>query len=87
MRHIVSQVMPCTTIIIRHLAPGVSIVADDVEAVLSHCATTPLRCSKKPIAISGEARLISTLPRCAHLVSLPDAPSQQIRPCDLEQSP
>jgi len=26
-------------------------------------------------AISGEARLISTLPRCAHLVSLPHAPS------------
>jgi hypothetical protein len=87
MRHIVSQVMPCTTIIIRHFDPSVSIIADDVESVLSHCATTTVRCSKKPIAISGEARLISTLPRCAHLVSLPHAPSQQIGPCDLEQSP
>ena len=79
--------MPCTTIIIRHFAPSVSIIADDVESVLSHCATTAVRCSKKPIAISGEARLSSTLPRCAHLVSLPHAPSQQIGPSDLEQSP
>ena len=54
--------MPCTTIIIRHFAPSVSIIADDVESVLSHCATTTVRCSKKSIAISGEARLISTLP-------------------------
>jgi len=79
--------MPYTMIIMRHFAPSVSIIADDVESVLSHCATTTVRCSKKPIAISGEARLISTLPRCAHLVSLPHAPSQQIGPCDLEQSP
>jgi hypothetical protein len=87
MRHIVSQVMPCTTIIIRHFAPSVSIITDDVEAVLSHCATIAVRCSKKPIAISGEARLISTLPRYAHPVSLPHVPSQQIGHCDLEQSP
>jgi hypothetical protein len=87
MRHIVSQIMPCTTIIFRHFEASVSIIADDVESVLSHCATTTVRCSKKPIAISGEARLISTLPRCAHLVSLPRAPSQQIWPCDLQQSP
>lgn len=79
--------MPCTTIIIRHFAPSVSIIADDVESVLSHCATTTVRCSKMPIAISSEAHLISTLPRCAHLVSLPHAPSQQIGPSDLEQSP
>jgi hypothetical protein len=79
--------MPCTTIIIRHSAPSVSIIADDVESVLSHCATTTVRCSKKPIAISGEARLISTLPRCAPLVPLPHAPSPQIGPCDLEQFP
>ncbi len=79
--------MPCTTIIIRHFAPSASIIADDVEAVLPHCATTTVRCSKKPIAISGEVRLISTLPRSAHLVSLPHTPSQQIGPCDLEQSP
>jgi hypothetical protein len=78
--------MPCTTIIIRHSAPSVSIIAD-VESVLSHCATTTVRCSKKPIAITGEARLISTLPRCAPLVPLPHAPSQQIGPCDLEQFP
>jgi hypothetical protein len=76
--------MPCTTIIIRHSAPSVSIIADDVESVLSHGATTTVRCSKKSIAIFGEARLISTLPRCAHLVSLPHAPSQQIGRCDLE---
>jgi hypothetical protein len=75
--------MPCTTIIIRQFAP-VSIIADDVVSVLSHCATTTIRCSKKPVAISGEAHLISSLPRCAHLVSLPHAPSQQIGPCDLE---
>jgi hypothetical protein len=87
MRHIVSQIMPCTTIIIRPFAPGVSIIADDVASVLSHCATTTGRCSKKPIAISGEARLISTLSRSAHLVSLLHEPSQQIGPCDLEQSP
>ena len=79
--------MPCTTIIIRLSAPSVSIIADGVESVLSHCATTTVRFSKKPIAISGEVRLISTLPRCAHLVSLPHAPSQQIGPCDLKQSP
>ncbi|WP_375785007.1 hypothetical protein ACE10Z_36365 [Bradyrhizobium sp. Pha-3] len=57
-----SQVMPCTTIIIRHFAPSVSIIADDVESVLSHRATTTVRCSKKPIAISGEARLIQLFP-------------------------
>jgi hypothetical protein len=79
--------MPRTTIIIRLSAPSVSIIADDVDSVLSHCATTTVRCSKKSIVISGEARLISTLPRSAHLVSLPHAPSQQIGPCDLEQSP
>jgi hypothetical protein len=79
--------MPCTTIINRLSAPSVSIIADDVGSVLSHCTTTTVRCSKKPIAISGEARLISTLPRCAHLVSLPHARSQQIGSCDLEQSP
>lgn len=79
--------MPCTTIIIRHFTPSVSIITDDVEAVLSHCATIAVRCSKKPIAISGEARLISTLPRYAHPVSLPHVPSQQIGHCDLEQSP
>ena len=79
--------MPCTTIIVRQFAPSVSIIADDVESVPSHCATTTIRCSKKPVAISGEAHLISTLPRCAHLVSLPHAPSQQIGPCYLEQSP
>jgi hypothetical protein len=37
------------------------------EPVLSYCATTTFRCGKKPIAISGEARLISTLPESAHL--------------------
>jgi hypothetical protein len=79
--------MPCATIIMRHFAPSVSIVADDGESALSHCPTTTIRCSKKPIAISGEARLISTLSRCAHPVSLPHAPSQQIGHCDLEQSP
>jgi hypothetical protein len=79
--------MLCARIIIRHSAPSVSIIADDVESVLSHCVTTTVRCSKKSIAISGEPRLISTLPRCAHLVSLPHAPSQQIGPCDLEQFP
>jgi len=79
--------MPCTTIIMCHSTQIVSIIADDVESVLSHCATTTVRCRKKLNAISGEARLISTLPRCAHLVSLPHAPSQQIGPCDLEQSP
>src|SRR6202022_1499234 len=39
MRHIVSQVMPCTTIIIRHFAPSVSIIADDVESALSRIAS------------------------------------------------
>ena len=78
--------MPCTTTIIRHFAPSVSIIADDVDSVLSHCATTMVRCNKMPIAISSEARLISTLPRRAHLVSLPHAPSQQIGPSDLENA-
>jgi hypothetical protein len=79
--------MPCTTIIIRHSAPSVSIIADAIESVLSLGATTTLRRSKKPIAISGQVRLISTLPRCAHPVSLPPAPSRQNAPCDREQSP
>lgn len=56
--------MPSTTIIIPLSA---SSVPDDVEPVLSYCATTTFRCGKKPIAISGEARLISTLPESAHL--------------------
>jgi hypothetical protein len=76
---------PRSSFLIRLRA--VSIIAGDVESALSHCATTTGRCSKTSIAISGEARLISTLPRCAHLVSLPRAPSQQIGPCDLKQSP
>lgn len=61
--------MPCTTIIMRHFAPSVSIIADDVESVLSHCATTTVRCSKKPIVISGEARLIQLFPD-AHISCL-----------------
>ncbi len=74
---------------VRNLSPATqrSYISAVSKFMLSHCATTTVRCSKKPIAISGQARLISTLPRCAHLVALPHAPSQQIGPSDLEQSP
>src|SRR4051794_34702650 len=86
MRHIVSQLMSCATITICLSAPSVSIIADDVESALSYCATTTARCCASSIATARKARLISTLPRSAHLVSLPPARSQQIGPCDLEQS-
>ena len=39
MRHIVSQLMPCTKIVIRHYDPIVSIIADALESVRPHRAT------------------------------------------------
>src|SRR6478609_986288 len=87
MRHIVSQLMSCATITICLSAPRVSIIADDVDSALSYCATTTARCCASSIATARKPRLISTLPRCPHLVSLPPARSQHIGPCDLEQSP
>ena len=83
MRHIVSLAMPYTTIIMRRSKPVVSIIAD---GVLLRGATTIVRRSGSSIA-TRKAALIATLRRYAHLVSLPHAPSQQIGPCDLEQSP
>jgi hypothetical protein len=79
--------MPCTTIIMRRFTPVVSIIADAIESVLSLGATTILRSSKLSIAISGQVRLISTLPPCAHPVSLPLATSRQKALSDHEQSP
>ena len=86
-RHIVSLVMPCTTIIMRHFTPVVSIIADDIGSVLPRGATTIVQRSASSIATARKARLISILRRCAHLIPLPQALSQQIGPCDLEQSP
>src|SRR6202171_4998638 len=87
MRHIVSQVMPCTTIIMRRFTPVVSIIADAVGSVLPRGAATIVQRSASSITTAQNARLISTLCRCAHLMSPPQALSQQSGPCYLEQSP
>jgi hypothetical protein len=79
----VSQLVPCTAIIMRHLAPAVSIIAG---GVLPRCATI-VQGSRSSLATARKARLIANLRRCVPLVSLPQALSQQIAPCDLEQSP
>ncbi|PZR93418.1 MAG: hypothetical protein DLM68_00995 [Hyphomicrobiales bacterium] len=78
-----SPVMSCTTISTPHLRPVASIIAD---GVLPRGATTIVRRNGSSIAIR-KAPQIATLRRYAHLVSPPHAPSQQIAPCNLQQSP
>jgi hypothetical protein len=79
--------MPCTTIIIRHFIPVLSITADGIGYVLPRGVTTIAQRSASSTATTRNAHLISTLRRCADLMSLPQPLSQQSGPCSLEQSP
>jgi hypothetical protein len=79
--------MPCTTIIMRHFIPVLSIIADGIGYVLPRDATTMAQRSASSITTARNARLIPTLRRCAPLMSLPQPLSQQSGPCNLEQSP
>jgi hypothetical protein len=81
------MIMPCTTIITRHFTPVLSIIADGIGSVLPRGATTFAQRGASSITTARNARLISTLRRCANLMSLPQALSQQSGPWDLEQSP
>jgi hypothetical protein len=77
----------CTTIIMRHFAPIVSIIADGIGSVLPRCATTTDRCSQPSVATARNVHLISNDRRCEHVPSSPQARNHAIEHCYLEQFP
>jgi hypothetical protein len=83
MRHIVSQFVPCTTIII----PSVSIIADAVEAVRPHRATTTIQCNGLSIATACKTLPVSNCRHCATKTSPRQLRSLPIATRDLKLSP
>ncbi|MCG2645804.1 MULTISPECIES: hypothetical protein, partial [Bradyrhizobium] len=51
-RHIVSQLIPFTKIVIRHYDPVASIIADAAESARPNSVTVIIRCSGPSIAIA-----------------------------------
>jgi hypothetical protein len=83
MRHIVSQLVPCTTIII----PSVSIIADALEAVRPHRATATIQRNGSSIATACKTLPVSNCRRGASSTFPLQIQSLPIVTCDLEQSP
>ena len=73
--------MPCATIIMRHFIPVLSIIADGIGYVLPRGATNIAQRSARSITTARNGRpistLLSTLRRCVHLMSPPQAISHR----------
>src|ERR1700687_364851 len=87
-RHLVSPSMTiCTTIIMRHLNPIVSIIADGAERVLSWRGIPTVRWGRSIIVTANEARHVLNNSRRARIHSSLPVRGQPIARHDLEQSP
>ncbi len=79
--------MPCTTIIIRHYIPVVSIIADAVESVRPNSATKTIRCSGPSIATACKTLSVSNCRHCATKTSPRQLRSLPIATRDQKLSP
>ena len=77
----------CTTIIMRHFNPIVSIIADGAERALSSCRIPTVRWSRSIIATALEVRHVFNNSRRAHIPSSLSARGQANKRHDLKQSP
>jgi hypothetical protein len=77
----------CTTIIMRHFNPTVSIIADGIERALSSRRIPAVRSVRSIIVTALEARLVFNSGRRARIPSSLPVRGQADERHDLEQSP
>ena len=86
-RHIVSQLIPCTKIVIRRYDPVVSIIADAAETVRPNSAMETIRCSGPSIATARKMLSVSSCRHCTTKTSPRQLSSLPIATRDLKLSP
>lgn len=79
--------MPCTTIIIRHYDPIVSIIADAAESVPPNSAMKIIRCSGPLTTTDCKMLSVSSCRHCATKTSPRQLRSLPIATRDLKLSP